>query len=208
MHLHLILIGLLLGWGAAVPVGPINLEIIRRNLRFGAKYGIALGMGADLVDLTYLILLSAGALAILTHPLVLKVVGIIGSIVLVWFGISALRMKTNKSTSNNSIEKQTTYSPLRHFFEGYVMTMFNPYTILFWSALSAQIANLAHKGTHAPIYTAIGVILGTTSWVLVLNITLHFTKHRLSAKVIDRLNFGGGIILLAFAALGFWHALS
>ncbi len=30
-----LLFGLLLGWGAAIPIGPMNLEIIRRNLRYG-----------------------------------------------------------------------------------------------------------------------------------------------------------------------------
>lgn len=207
MQLHLILIGLLLGWGAAVPFGPINLEIVRRNLRYGAKYGIALGIGADFVDLTYLILLSMGALAILTHPLILKIVGIIGSFILAWFGIAAIRMKTTANSTNKKLEKEVTYSSLRHFFEGYALTVFNPYTILFWSSISAQIANIAYKGSSAATYTAIGVMLGTISWVLALNIALHFTRHRISAKVMQWLNFAGGVILCGFAIVGFCHAL-
>ena len=91
--LHQFIFGLLLGLGAAIPLGPMNLEIIRRNLRFGSVYGIALGLGACSADVTYLVLLSLGALSILTHPLILQVIGVIGSSILLWFGYSALRLK-------------------------------------------------------------------------------------------------------------------
>jgi threonine/homoserine/homoserine lactone efflux protein len=46
--MHLLLFGILLGMGAAIPIGPINLEIIRRNLRFGTSFGIATGMARAL----------------------------------------------------------------------------------------------------------------------------------------------------------------
>ena len=75
--MHLFILGLILGWGAAIPIGPINLEIIRRHLSFGMIFGIAYGLGACIADLCYLILLMSGALILLQHPLVLKIIGII-----------------------------------------------------------------------------------------------------------------------------------
>ncbi len=33
--MHFLIFGLLLGLGAAIPIGPVNLEIIRRNLKDG-----------------------------------------------------------------------------------------------------------------------------------------------------------------------------
>ena len=38
--------GILLGWGVAVPLGPVNVEIARRTLRRGFRAGFFLGMGA------------------------------------------------------------------------------------------------------------------------------------------------------------------
>lgn len=205
MHIHYFIFGLLLGYGAAIPIGPMNLEIIRRNLRFGTPYGIALGLGASTADVTYLILLSLGALTILTYPAVLNVVGVLGSLILAWFGYGALSLKTNSEVTLT--EKQPTTALWRHTLSGYALTLFNPFTILFWSSVSAQIAIASKTTDYAAFYMGVGVLLSTLSWSLGLNSFLHFTRHRLSERVMRLLNIAGGLMLLGFAGMGLWHVL-
>ena len=202
---HHIFYGLLLGWGAAIPLGPLNFEMIRRNLRFGTPQGIMLGFGACSADLTYLVLLLLGALAILTYPTVLMVVGALGSLVLLWFGIMALRMPILKEASTTEKNK-----PLKclsvHWLQGYAISLLNPYTIIFWASVGAQVAVMAaHSSQLALYYVAAGVILGTVSWVLGCNFVLHFTRHRFSARVMHYLNIAGGIILIGFGLYGLWR---
>lgn len=204
--LHYIILGIFLGWGAAVPIGPINLEVIRRNLRISTAAGFSLGLGACLTDLTYIILISLGTLAILTHPLTLKIVGIAGSLILAWFGISALRAKPHQT--NEKLSSEIKKSPLwRHAMEGYILTFINPMTILFWSSVSVTIVAATHTIPHAIIYVGAGVLAGTISWEILLNTFLHFTRHRLSAKAMHSLNIAGGIILLLFAGAGLVRAI-
>ena len=50
-----LLIGIAIGLSAAAPIGPVNFEIIRRNLTLGLKAGIGFGLGACTADLCYLI---------------------------------------------------------------------------------------------------------------------------------------------------------
>lgn len=197
--LHLFFLGMILGWGAAIPIGPVNLEITRRNLRFGTGYGVSLGLGACTADLTYLVLLCSGAIVLLQHAILLRVVGLLGSAVLIWFGISALRMKASAFKN-----KPITTSYFRNSFEGYLITLLNPYTILFWASVSAQLSIAAAGATAGEVYATVaaglGVIFGTVSWVIFLNLLIHFTRHKLSDKVMHRLNRVGGMILLCFAA--------
>ena len=199
--LHLFFLGILLGWGAAIPIGPVNLEITRRNLRFGTPYGISLGFGACTADLTYLILLCTGTIVLLQHPTLLQIVGLLGSAILIWFGLNALRMKPGKFK-----DKQINTSYFRNGVEGYLMTLLNPYTILFWASVSSQLsiatAGAATDQVNSTVAAGLGVILGTVSWVIFLNFLIHFTRHKLSDKVVHRLNIAGGIILLGFAAFG------
>lgn len=205
MLLHYLIFGMLLGWGAAIPIGPMNLEIIRRNLRFGTPYGIALGLGASTADVTYLILLSLGALTILTFPSVLNIVGVLGSLILAWFGYGALRLKIKSDFLNS--EQQPATALWRQTFDGYLLTLINPFTVLFWSSVSAQIA-IAAKSTHyAALFMGLGVLLATLSWSVGLNGFLHFTRHRLSERVMRLLNILGGIMLLGFAGMGIWHVV-
>lgn len=203
--LQTFIFGLLLGLGAAIPIGAINLEIIRRNLNIGLKAGLFLGFGACLADLTYLILLSIGALALLNYPLALKGAGVLGALILAWFGWQALRMKP----AMNQVEKHARgkrSASLKHLYQGYLLTLINAYTIIFWSSVSVTIA--AHTKTHhAVIYAGLGVLTGTVSWVWSLNLFLHATRHRISQKMTHRINIAGGIILLLFACMGLLHVL-
>lgn len=207
-QLNHLIFGLLLGWGAAIPIGPMNLEIIRRNLQYGSAYGVALGIGACTADVTYIIILAFGALTILHHVTVLKIIGIVGSLILAWFGVSALKLKS--ASSNNNAHKalsSQTYPVWRHTIDGYFLTLINPYTVLFWSSVSSQIALLSQGIHYALFYAGLGVLIATLSWIISLNTVLNFTRHRLSAKTMHLLNYLGGILLLIFAALGLWRSI-
>lgn len=204
---RIFLLGMLLGLGAAIPIGPINLEIIRRNLNFGTRYGLALGGGATLADFTYLVILSMGAMTILMYAHWLKVVGIAGSLVLAWFGFSSLR--SHLYSPKKTLGNLKSSAPLwRHLLEGYVLTLLNPMTILFWSSISTQIAALTHQRIDLTLLAGFGVLCGTYSWVTILNTILHYTKHKISHRMMHLMNIIGGVILLMFAALGLWRALS
>jgi len=199
--------GILLGLGAAIPLGPVNLEMIRRNLRFGTVSGCCFGLGACTADVIYLVLLSFGALTVLTQAAVLKAVGITGSVILAYFGMSALRMKI--AAEHDPVEFSSVVSAWwRQTLSGLLMTLLNPFTILFWSSVSSQVVTLAGQQQHATLLAGSGVLLGTVGWVSSLNLILHLTRHRLSATVNNYLNKMGGIILLGFAGFGiirvFW----
>lgn len=200
--MHNLFLGILLGWGAAIPIGPINIEITRRNLQINTTAGTIFGLGACMADLTFLILLSLGAIIILVHPLALKIVSIAGCLILAWFGFNALRA----AKASSEIKPPKKYSLYQNAFHGYFLTLLNPYTILFWSSVSTQIAAIAHRTPHGALYTGIGVIIGTVSWALTLNTVLHFTKHKIPNVAIRWLNIFGGIILLGFAIAGLMRA--
>ncbi len=199
--MHIFIFCLLLGLGAAAPVGPVNFEIIRRSLHAGFITGVVFGMGACLVDLTYLILLSAGILAFLKLPILLNVIGMLGALIIAWFGLQAL-------TSNAHYTDKTVNSkPLAlHIRDGYLMTLFNPYTILFWASVSTQIASLG--GTHHGLLLGgTGVLLGTFGWVIFLNTLIHFSKRLIADKAMRWINIVGGILLIAMAVYGFIHSV-
>lgn len=205
--LHLFVFGLLLGWGVAIPIGAVNLEMIRRNLHYGTLAGFGLGLGACCADVTYLVLLSLGILTFLHHPWILKIIGIGGSFILTWFAYKTLRMPA--ISMSEKILQEVPERPIwRNIFEGYLITLINPSTIVFWLSISVTITITTHSIEYATLYASLGVLSGTLSWVIALNAFLHFTRHRLSKRVIQYINLSGGIILLLFAITGFWHAMT
>lgn len=204
--LSLVIFGIVLGWGAAIPIGPINLEIIRRHLTYGGRYGVCFGLGACSADLTYLILLSFGVLIYLSNPATLKILGIGGSIILMYFALQALRLTPSSSKASDTLTKKPN-SLLQNSLAGYMLTLLNPYTVIFWASISAQVALLAANHSMGLIYAGLGLIIGTVSWVLSLNVLLHYNKHRLGKHSQLWLNRIGGVLLMAFAGYGFYRAL-
>lgn len=202
---HGILFGLFLGWGAAIPIGPMNVEIIRRNLRLGVRYGLAFAAGACVADLVYLVLLSLGLLVFLKERLVMHVITVIGSCVLLYFAYGALLMKPDATLKD--VAKKASQHLARHGASGCLLTLLNPYTVIFWLSVSAQIAALEsdHKGVL--LWAGLGVLLGTFSWAFGLNAVLALTRHKISGRSMRALNIAGGVVLFVFAGVGFYRVL-
>lgn len=198
--------GILLGFGAAIPIGPINLEIIRRNLSFGTQYGLALGLGACLADVTYLILISLGFFAIANLGYLLDIFALLGSALLIWFAWGAVNMPLIVDQTEK-YPRPDTYPPIRHGLEGYGLTLINPYTILFWLSVSSQISkDFVHQ--NGAIFTAVlGVLIGTFGWVVFLNYLLQMTHRYITSQFNRVVNYIGAAILLIFALLGFYRVL-
>src|ERR1700722_12059544 len=83
--------GVALGIGAAVPIGPVNVEIARRVLRGGFRRGFALGCGAVTVDVTYAVVSSLGLGRLLDRHGIAIPLGFFGSALLVFLGVLSLR---------------------------------------------------------------------------------------------------------------------
>ncbi|MBJ7450210.1 MAG: LysE family translocator [Parachlamydiales bacterium] len=186
----------LLGWGAAIPIGPVNMEITRRNLQLGTLVGLALGFGACIADLVYLTLMSVGILQMFTTPKLLCAIQIVGSFIIFYF---AYKCFINKPSSANN--KMPPKSIIRNIIDGFVVTFFNAFNLMFWASISAQLS--AFTQTHHGILTAgSGVMFGTVSWMVSLNLVLHFTRHKINNNMIRWLNIIGGVILTLFGLYG------
>lgn len=201
--MHTFFTGLLLGYGAAVPIGPMNVEITRRNLSFGTPYGISFGLGACSADLIYLVLVAVGALTLLQHPMTMRIVGLVGALILAWFGISALRMKPLRAVLKPKIPP----SYFKNYTQGLLLTIVNPITILFWASVSSHLVIASDLHHHLLIIAGAGVSCATVSWILFINGVLHKTRHKLSDNLIHKLNVFGGVILLIFAMMGLFESL-
>lgn len=83
--------GVLLGLGAAVPIGPVNVQIARLALRDGFFPAFALGSGAVTVDVAYAVLTSVGVEWLTRVPSVEWTLRVGGIVLLTYLGVTCLR---------------------------------------------------------------------------------------------------------------------
>lgn len=86
--------GAILGFGAAVPIGPVNILIMSYALvKF--RLGLAIGLGAMAVDVGYLLAINFGLLKFSQNEILTQILAIFGALFLLY--IAYLTLKSAKS---------------------------------------------------------------------------------------------------------------
>jgi len=187
--------GFVLGFTIAAAVGPISLLVIRRTLAEGRLYGLVSGLGVATADATYGAMAAFG-LAAVTDILVnaRQVLGLVGGIFLLW-----LAWQTVHSTPT---EAATITTRRRGYAGAYLsilgLTMANPMTILSFGALFAGLGVTTGVTGDAAL-VVLGVLLGSTTWWIVLTTAIGTMRARVTPTWIHRINLVSGLIIGAFA---------
>ena len=194
--------GFWLGVGAAVPLGPINVMIMQEALKRYSS-AVSTGTGAMSADLSYLTLILIGVMGFAHNQLFIISVGSFGSLFLLYMAWSIFRSAKEpvKSTGVEQIDKK---SLSYHWLRGYLMTLLNPYTVLFWLSLSAYIGT---KGLD-PILTVVGLLTAISLWIILMPYVIHKSRHLISKKTAEILSIISALILLFFALSMMYNVLN
>jgi len=183
--------GLLLGWGAAVPIGPVNIIIISLALRSYLR-ALCFGLGAMSADIFYLVLLSFGVLTFLDNPtanLILTIFGFCFLSYIAW-GLFKSAEHAMDATAGDAAPEH----PLKSYAKGFGMTITNPYTIGFW----LSIATTMRGGTHPGLVVA-GLIIAIFSWISLMPLAVSRSKRFFSPRVSRALAYICALIIFGFA---------
>lgn len=183
--------GFLLGIGAAIPLGPINILIMNTALN-DYKSAVAIGFGAISADTVYLILILLGLVAFINQPYILYILGVLGSAFLLYLAYLIFKNRNNILGT----KKHSTYSKglMTYYLQGFTLTFVNPYTVAFWLSIAGY---TAHKDLD-PITTIVGMLCALFLWVILMPYFVHRSKHRISQKVSYYLSLSSSIVLLGF----------
>jgi L-lysine exporter family protein LysE/ArgO len=214
MMIALLLRGILLGLGAAVPIGPVNVEIARRTLRGGFRDGFALGCGAVTIDVTYAIVVSIAMRRVMKFPNIVYALGLFGAALLAYLGIMCLRAAARASDAQ-PISGDVAAAPdgwkkapaHRNYLTGILLTGLNPMTLAFWFTAVPGMAGAMTKDPRRdlPLICA-GVFLATISWVCMFAGLMHWAgSFGQRGRWIRIADTGGGLLLLAFAVAMIWR---
>jgi threonine/homoserine/homoserine lactone efflux protein len=187
--------GFILGFTIAASVGPISLLVIRRTIAEGRLYGLVSGMGVATADATYGAIAAFG-LAAVTDVLVnaRQVLGLVGGVFLLWLAWGTMR--------STPTEAATVTTRRRGYTGAYLsilgLTMANPMTILSFSALFAGFG-VTSGVTGGAILIVLGVLLGSSTWWVVLTTAIGAMRMRVTPTWIHRVNLASGVVIGVFA---------
>ncbi|HEX2973889.1 MAG TPA: LysE family translocator [Tepidisphaeraceae bacterium] len=199
MSLWMLWKGIILGLGAAAPIGPVNVEIARRSLRGGFFAGFLVGCGAVSIDTIYVIFAALSISPFLHHPAVEFTVALAGAGLLAYLGITSLLAAARLWQTDLPITAAAT-PPQRNYLTGLLMTATNPMTLAFWFVVIPTIGPISSKPWRDLPLVCAGVALGAISWVCFFA-TLTGLAGRIAKRTTMLLaDVLGGLTLLGFAA--------
>ena len=125
--------------GALAP-GPLFFATISHGTKSGISSGLIFSISHTVVEFSLIIFLALGLITVASEPFVRLLIGISGGSVLILFGVIQIKkIFSNKMKE----EKQPNESNRRLFFIGLAFTGLNPYFILWWLTVGAQLILIA-----------------------------------------------------------------
>lgn len=198
--------GIVLGLGAAVPIGPVNIQLARRTLHGGFPMGFALGCGAVSVDVTYAILSSFSFRRLADQQWLLRSITTVGFLFLCYLGVQSLRGEREAYHTSLAPGRASAGSAAGAYGAGLLMTLLNPMTLGFWFvAVPAAAGPIGAAGGTLPMI-CVGVFIGTLGWVVFFAGLLSLAGRYRRNWWLAAADAAGGTMLLCVAAAMLWSS--
>ncbi|MDQ0196461.1 LysE family translocator [Paenibacillus wynnii] len=188
---------IILGLSLSAPIGPINAAQLDKGIRGGFWHAWFVGLGAISADVIYMILVYLGVIHLLETPYVKAFLWIFGFFVLVYTGIESMR-DAGKITPANV--RGSTGSLGKSLFSGFLMSLSNPLSILFWLGIYGSI--LAEAANEYPmrqllIYSG-AIVLGILIWDITMAAASSIFRKLLTLRVLKGISMLSGLSLVGF----------
>jgi len=191
----------LLGLGGAMSPGPLLTYTIFKSLETKKKSWLVvffISLGHALIEILLILLLLVGAESFFTIPIVLKIIGILGGSLLIFFGLRILldikqdKIDTSFLSSNDSESdtisdnsKPKIYS--RHpIWGGIIFLMMNPYWWLWWTTAGLFIMidnSVSFTNPSAFWGLIVGKELGVFLWYISIATAIGFSSKFITPKI-------------------------
>jgi threonine/homoserine/homoserine lactone efflux protein len=195
------LLGVIAGYGIAIPVGAIAVLIVQVGIRCGFWCGASAGAGAATADLAYSVLAVTGGVALAASveaaraPLRWVSAGVL--IMIAVLGLN--RARDEPSAVQTAFPRRTEYTRTYVKFLG--LTVINPLTVVYFAAvvLGLGLADDLSVGEGA-LFVA-GAFLASLSWQTFLAAMGAVVGRKVPRRFQIGAVVGGNILVIAMAAL-------
>ena len=197
MEKYTLLQNILLGLSLAAPIGPVNVEIIRRGLNAGLRQALLTGFGAMSADATYLTLIFFGLISFLNIPEIKIILGVAGGVILLYLGLTGVKEYLQKSPAASKEPRRLFKNP---YAAGYALAFFSPMTIVWWTGVfGATLAAQTNTVSNVNAFlSCLSILLGCFLWVLFISTALHWGKKIINDKFVWLISLIAGACLIGF----------
>ncbi|TET04216.1 MAG: hypothetical protein E3J90_01440 [Promethearchaeota archaeon] len=203
--LEIFIISFLVALTGALSPGPLLTFTIYKSLKQKRGYlaAIYILLGHATIEFTLIIALLAGASLIFQNIIFLTLVGSIGGIFLVIYGIFAIRgvLKTDFGTSYTLEENLVKGYKGNSYVGGILVSLSNPFWTFWWAVIGLSLMVSFNITLLMPIEILlffIGHELGDIVWYLPISIFVYYGGKSLNPRIYKYILIGCGVFMIGF----------
>jgi threonine/homoserine/homoserine lactone efflux protein len=196
-----ILLGILIGFVAAIPLGPVNVFVISQALKRDFLHGFMAGITAAVLDTIYCLVAILG-IAQVTYGLAkfLPAMKVFAALLLTFLGYRLyVQSKTYHETKPSN--KMASFSP-RPMLGVLLLYVMNPSLYIFWLGTAGFVTShyfVAQTG-KTPVFFSIACGIGGVIWYFILTHYVATHHHQFKPRTFQRIFLVLAVVLFVFAA--------
>lgn len=197
------LIGIAIGFGMAVPIGPIGIIFIRKALAEGIKRALVVALGAATADFMYGAIAAFG-LTVIEDLIQSQMIPIrlIGGLILFYLGY-----KTYKSHPELLQNAPKNSNSLTTYISTVFLTLTNPATIIGFLGIFATLGLGKGLAPLTASQLSIGIFAGSFLWFLTLSYFVRLFRKKLNEEGLWWVNKISGVLIILCGILVFLSVL-
>lgn len=186
-----------LGLSLSAPIGPINAAQLDKGIRGGFWHAWVVGLGAISADIIYMLLVYFGVIHLLEAPFVKAFLWLFGFFVLVYTGVESIK---NAGVISAAEMRASETSLSKSYLSGFLMSLFNPLSILFWLGIYGSI--LAKAANEYPMQQLLmysgAIVMGILLWDVSMAAASSIFRRVMTARVLKGISVLSGLSLVGF----------
>jgi threonine/homoserine/homoserine lactone efflux protein len=211
--LQVFLQSLLIGYSGAIMPGSLLTYTIDKSIKKGTKAGLLISIGHSVLELVLVIIIFLGIGSYLGTTLAHIIIGILGGIVLILFGVSMLwDIYLGKVNIDFKGSTDTKYGNI--ILGGALISASNPYFLVWWAVVGLGLIMNAYNmfGITGIALFYFGHIMADFTWYLFVSALISKTRNFINLKIykiiitvlgLSLVGFGVSFILSAIRTIYF-----
>ena len=202
----LLVYGMSIGVALAAPIGPINIEIIKRGIQGGYVHGWLVGLGALSADTVYAALIVSGLTPVADDAMLRVPLFLAGAIMLTFVGVGSIR----SALRGDVLQGGASVDSRKSYLTGLLMAVFNPMGIVYWLSVGAALVAEAVErvgSVGSPVLVG-GVFSGIFLWVTFLSWLAQVSRRFVTGNGMRWITGAGGVALIGFGVWFFYQGFA
>jgi threonine/homoserine/homoserine lactone efflux protein len=196
-NINIFITYIFLGLSLSAPIGPINAAQLDKGLKRGFMHAWVVGLGAVCADIIYMLLVYFGMIHLLDAPFIKAFLWLFGFFVLVYTGIESI-MNSEEVASLEA--REVGESLFKSFTSGFLMSLFNPLSILFWLGIYGSIlAKMTSEYSMDQLLVYSGaIVFGILLWDVLMAGASSIFRKILTNRLLKLISISSGLSLVGF----------